>query len=56
VIGPDGRWAVNSTAIVVEAKRTWIVTVYADGQASFPRGVDVVRKILRLAAAGVIAH
>jgi beta-lactamase class A len=56
VIGPDGRWAVNGTAIVVESKRTWLVTVYANGNASYAAGLTAVHTILRLVAAGVLAH
>ena len=56
VVGPDERWAVNSTGIVVTSRHTWIVTIYTRANSGFAAGVTAVRRIARLVAAGVLAH
>ena len=56
VVGPDERWAVNSTGIVVAKGHTWIVTVYTRANSGLSAGITAVRRIARLVAAGVLAH
>ena len=56
VVGPDGRWAVNSTGIVVAPGHTWIVTIYTRANSGYTAGVSIVSRIATLVAAGVMAH
>lgn len=56
VVGPDDRWAVNSTGIVAASGHTWIVTIYTRANSGYSAGVYIARKIARLVSSGVLAH
>lgn len=56
VPGPDGRWAVNSSGIVVIGGRTWIVSVYTRANSSYAGGVYIVRHVAALVAAAMMSR
>lgn len=53
VVGPDGRWAVNSSGIVSRAGVTWVVSVYTRGNASFSAGTTIVTRVARWVGAAL---
>jgi beta-lactamase class A len=53
-IGPDGRWAVNSSGIVTTAGRTYVVSVYTRGNASLGAGRRVIEQVLGAIATAML--
>jgi hypothetical protein len=45
VIGPDGRWAMNSSGIVTVGQETYIIAVYTRANTSLGAGIAAVRQI-----------
>jgi Beta-lactamase enzyme family len=50
VLGPDGRWVVNSSGIVVTSREVYVIAVYTRANSSFGAGQTTVRRICRLVA------
>ncbi|HVM67883.1 MAG TPA: serine hydrolase [Acidimicrobiales bacterium] len=48
VVGPDGRWAVNSSGIVTADGVTWVISVYTRGNASFSAGSAIVTHVAKV--------